>query len=452
MYIPQLIQSFQDPYGFHAFVQGILFILLFYNMLMFLQNKNKMFLYYSIFVGFLFLYFTHHDPNMFHGISVPGGVSIFLQGTQFVAYIFYISYVQEVIDSKKNIPKWHCVLQFAKITLLSCTILFAILEYVLSPKELYVYVLFVFIVTEIFAIINYFIFYKIKGLISKLLILGSVVYMICANISLFDGNGNAQNHHFNYGMFMEVGAVFESLVFALILGYRMDILEKEQKKFKIQLLQKTIEASEMKMKALKAQMNPHFIFNVLNSINNFIIKNNRQDASDYLTQFAKLIRSILNHSEVNTISLQSELQSIDRYVNLEKLRISNSFDYQLTISKEVNPEKIEVPPLFLQPYIENAIWYGLNGKNGYKLLSLDICKTNNHLVITIKDNGVGRKNSRCNLSFQKAKSFGTKITEERIKMVYPKTFVSIKDVLCPKLHENTGTQVSINFPDILPKT
>ncbi len=441
----------QDPYGFHAFIQGILFILSFYNILMFIQNKNKMFLFYSLFVGCLLIYFTHHEPLMFHGVSVPTGTSIFLQGTQFVAYIFYIAYVQEIIDSKNRIPRWHFILKIAKRILILFTVILFFLEHLLPHNILYRYILSVFVIIEIFAIINYFIFFRIKGRISKLLILGSVIYMICANISLIGGldihfKSASIEDHFNYGMFMEVGAVLESLIFAIILGYRMDYLEKEQKKSKIRLLEKTIEASDMKMKALKAQMNPHFIFNVLNSINNFIIKNNKKEASEYLTKFAKLVRSVLDHSEAKTISLQQELISIEQYISLEKLRIKNGFDFQLIIARDINIKKIQIPPLFLQPYIENAIWHGLSQKKGTKLLIVEIFKSCQDLIITIKDNGIGRKKSSCNALVQKSKSFGTKITEERIKMTYPLAHITINDILCQKLNNIIGTKVSIQLP------
>ena len=150
---------------------------------------------------------------------------------------------------------------------------------------------------------------------------------------------------------MEIGAVMECLIFALVIGFKIDEIEKEKKRAQTELLKKSIEASEMKMTALKAQMNPHFIFNALNSIHSFIIKNDQKSASSYLTKFAKLTRSILKYSDAKTITLNEELTSIERYIALEKLRLSNSFEYKITIDSKIDLNTIQVPPLFLQPYI-----------------------------------------------------------------------------------------------------
>lgn len=113
------------------------------------------------------------------------------------------------------------------------------------------------------------------------------------------------------------------------------------------------------MQALRAQMNPHFIFNCLSSINRFILKNESQAASDYLTKFSRLIRMVLTNSKQDLITLDDELEMLRLYLEMERLRFKYSFDYNISFRNETDPENIFIPPLLLQPFAENAIWHGL---------------------------------------------------------------------------------------------
>jgi LytS/YehU family sensor histidine kinase len=116
------------------------------------------------------------------------------------------------------------------------------------------------------------------------------------------------------------------------------------------------------MQALRAQMNPHFIFNSLNSINRFILQNERVQASEYLTKFSRLVRLILQNYQCALIPLESELESLELYLNLEGLRFNYHFDYKISVPKDLDKSALQVPPLILQPYAENAIWHGLMQK------------------------------------------------------------------------------------------
>ncbi len=244
---------------------------------------------------------------------------------------------------------------------------------------------------------------------------------------------------------MQIGAIIEGLIFALIVGYKFNDIERKKRLAQIQLLNKSVEASELKVTALKAQMNPHFIFNVLNSINNFILKNEKELASDYLTKFAKLIRVTLKNSSQSTVSLKEELDTIRTYVNLEQLRIEDGFDLIINNNQNLDLNQIEIPPLSLQPYVENAIWHGLYSKEAEdKKIEISISsKLENTLNIIVKDNGIGREASS-KLNLEVKKSFGTKITKERIKMIYPNSLVEIKDIYSSNNPSIVlGTKVSI---------
>src|SRR6476619_5515336 len=147
----------------------------------------------------------------------------------------------------------------------------------------------------------------------------------------------------------------------------------------------------MEMQALRAQMNPHFIFNSLNSINRFILQNNKAEATEYLTKFSKLIRMILNCSANATVSLAEDLEALQLYLELECLRFDNEFIYKITCDPELDTDFIRVPPMLLQPFVENAIWHGLMNKEGEGHLWININQEDSALICTITDDGIGRK-------------------------------------------------------------
>lgn len=178
--------------------------------------------------------------------------------------------------------------------------------------------------------------------------------------------------------------------------------------------------AETEMKALRAQMNPHFIFNSLNSIQKYILKNEHYEASQYLTKFSRLIRLILDHSNQNAISISSELDLLKLYVEMESLRFDNKFDYQIETDPDISTETSEIPSMLIQPYVENAIWHGLLHKEDRGKLTIQFTKKDNHnIIVTIEDNGVGRERSAELKSKQvlKKKSYGIQITENRISII-----------------------------------
>ena len=187
------------------------------------------------------------------------------------------------------------------------------------------------------------------------------------------------------------------------LRFEKEKLEKERV-----LLQ---EITEMESQAFRAQMNPHFIFNALNSIKGLVIRKEIDKAADYISEFSNLVRSVLDHSIQKTISLHEEIETLKKYIALEAMRFQGAFDYQLNIADDVDTENIQVPPILLQPFVENAIWHGFSQNNRPNILSIDIVVRGNDLCITVEDNGVGRKQSGIN---KIQKSHGVAITRQRI--------------------------------------
>jgi hypothetical protein len=194
----------------------------------------------------------------------------------------------------------------------------------------------------------------------------------------------------------------------------MQQMENEKKQSELQK-----QAVELEMQALRAQMNPHFIFNCLSSINRFIFKNDNQAASDYLTKFSRLIRMVLIHSQKKLIPLEDELEMLRLYLDMERLRFKNEFDYSITTNNTIDAGAIFIPPLLLQPFCENAIWHGLMHKEGPGQLSISITDENHILYCSIVDNGVGREKAAQfrSKSAEKEKSLGLKITTARLALL-----------------------------------
>ncbi|QAA81046.1 hypothetical protein EI546_04590 [Aequorivita sp. H23M31] len=200
------------------------------------------------------------------------------------------------------------------------------------------------------------------------------------------------------------------------------------RKHKDAAYQQKIKETEMQM--LRSQMNPHFMFNTLNSINSYIIQNKTEDASAYLTTFSKLMRSILQNSKEQWITLDNELETLRLYIDLESARLEHSFSYEIKVEEEVDPNSIQVPPLIIQPFVENAIWHGLRNKRGKGNLKISVWKpSENELQISIEDNGVGRERSTQLKTNQVShKSFGMEITLDRLKMLDSDNNIVIEDL------------------------
>lgn len=203
---------------------------------------------------------------------------------------------------------------------------------------------------------------------------------------------------------------------------------------------------EAEMQTLRSQMNPHFIFNTLNSINSYIIENKREVASEYLTTFSKLMRNILDLSKQEMITLEKEIATLNLYMELEALRLENKFDYQIILDENIDVEFIKIPPLIIQPFVENAIWHGLHNKKESGHLSIKIDEQGDHqLLITIEDNGIGRKASSM-LKKQQVnhKSYGIEITMNRLHLLNEHNGVEVIDLYN---NENmaTGTRVEIKI-------
>ena len=236
--------------------------------------------------------------------------------------------------------------------------------------------------------------------------------------------------------------------------FRKKIKEKEKEKVaEIEKIQRDRELVFLKLENLRSQMNPHFIFNALNSIQEFIILNKKDLASDYLGKFADLIRTYLDHSTRGSITLQEEIDCLSIYLELEKNRFEDKFTYQIENQIE-SADTIEIPTMLLQPYVENALKHGLlHKKENRKLTVIMQYSENQELILcSIEDNGVGRKKAKeLAAKRPKHKSFALKATQDRLQLLNygseRKIGVRIMD-LYSELENPTGTRVEITIPYI----
>jgi len=220
-----------------------------------------------------------------------------------------------------------------------------------------------------------------------------------------------------------------------------------------EMLGKNEQLSKARLEALRSQMNPHFIFNSLNAIQECILTKKIDAAYSYLSQFSKLQRLVLENSTMEFIPLTAEIEMLNLYLSLESLRFHQSFNYNLEVDPEIDPEEIQLPTMLLQPYVENAIWHGLRNKEGNKILSVRITDEEKYLQIIIEDNGVGRKRAaeikKAKLKYNNPVSKGTDITQQVMTILSHKYDAEIEWEVIDNynnLKEATGTKVIIKLP------
>ncbi len=222
--------------------------------------------------------------------------------------------------------------------------------------------------------------------------------------------------------------------------------------YRQRLLQKQKRILTLEQDVLRTQMNPHFIFNALNSIKHYIINNEQKNAVRYLNKFSKLVRKILESSKLKEVSLQEELATMDLYMNIENIRFSNEIDYAISVDESVDLANIKVPPLVLQPFLENALWHGLSSKKGDKKIILSVFQPSKEFIqIDIEDNGIGRTAS-AKIKSKKIinrKSIGIELTKERLQNFikdFQNPFSLIFNDLVDDDKKPRGTKVALKIP------
>ncbi|MDT0687781.1 sensor histidine kinase [Autumnicola psychrophila] len=216
----------------------------------------------------------------------------------------------------------------------------------------------------------------------------------------------------NKVLYIAVGSLL-FLILCATFGYHQYKKQRDAQEYG-KIAESEARVADMELKALRAQMNPHFIFNSLNAIRYYIAEKDIETADDYLVTFANLTRSILENSEKKYIPLAEEIRILKLYIEVEMLRMPERFSYSIIVSDNINQEKTLIPPMLIQPLVENSIWHGF-AKNEKGLLKLKISKKKEALHIIIDDNGMGRKNSEHQVRTHN--SMGLRLTENRLQIL-----------------------------------
>ncbi len=382
--------------------------------------KKRLFFYYAIYgfsplillavKEFCFFYLTNsavYQPL----INTFSCTAEFLQLVSLAAYIFFTA---ELLDIPKNHPRLFKVMK----TLAVIMILQGIVEFIwlLTTFDIKGYEkLLMWSSSILFPVFISVIVWVGVFLRHHLLKYVTISNGIFVSILLL---GFLRNYIFNYfgtpiyvAEFLNLpfATLLEMVVFSFAIAAKISYDNILRIKYEKQL-------RETEMMALRSQINPHFIFNSLNTIRNFVLQNDNENANKYLAKFSKLLRQILSYSRSNTISLADEIETVKLYLQLESARFKSGFQYEIVLSPNLDIDAIRIPPLLLQPYAENAIWHGLRHSNREeKVIWLSFSEEADALKISIKDNGIGRKEA-AKFRSETKDSLGTKITEERIEL------------------------------------
>ncbi len=253
-------------------------------------------------------------------------------------------------------------------------------------------------------------------------------------------------------LYVLLGFIFLVMVISILVFGRIKL---KQQQVRTELEKKNLETEQ---RLLRSQMNPHFIFNSMNSIQSYISGNDSFTAMTYLSKFARLMRNILDNSRKSLISLSDEIGTLELYLELEKIRFSKKFDFRLSVDPGLPTETVYIPPMLIQPFIENAIKHGLRNKPGNGLLEIEFRQNHKLLTCTVKDNGIGRekamelnkeKNSMPDGRQESHQSLGMQVTRERLEALSKEKRIDINFEITDLKDNNgkaEGTQVIIQMP------
>lgn len=430
---------------FFSLIRGALLLLFLVNLGLYFQNKRKLFLFYSLYLAFVNIY-------LIWTVLFAASTSFIGQMEYFfliISFVFYVEFERLLLKSRTTLPVWDVYFRTEKKLLVFTALCFPLVGAFLGERYIGWFLMFLSSSIGLFTVVSYAVILKLKEPTVKYFVLGSFSYILIANVGAYI---TVFNEGYFFGIqvatqtYMYLGILIEAMFFIYIIGYRIKNILEEGAQIKIQNALKLKEVAELKMIALQSQMNPHFLFNSLNSINNYVLKKDKEEASDYIGSFAKLVRQILKNSSSLAISLREEIEVLDNYVALEKKRLPGGFLFEKKINSDVDLNKVAVPPLFLQPFVENSIWHGLAGIKGEKKIVLKIFIKKKEVRIILIDNGVGLQKNKLIPPKSEAvntKSFATVATKKRLELMHTNETVTMS---VENLEKEPGIEVNLVFP------
>lgn len=461
-------------------VLGGLLLLSTFHIILYFQNRDRSYLLYSFYTFFSFLaYVPVTESGFLHDLS--DYFKFDFRSKQLFTIIFncfYFFFFAQFLKVKKKNKTWYKIITYPALLFIAIAVITFLLMKYNSADTYFDYFkqLFPFLITAQI-ILSFYILTKFKNKLKYYIVFGGIVLFICSIL----GEHTVRELPFlnltkKMGDFIYyIGLFIENIAFSFALGHRQRITYRERVTFsknyisemrKNEELKDTInmenqkrllieneqikfqqEISELKLSILQTQMNPHFIFNALTSIKYYILENNSDKAVIYLTKFSKIIRTILIASTMKEFTLDEELQTIQVYVDIENSRFNHEIDFTIHIAENINPENIKLPPMVLQPFIENCILHGI-ALVVEKKINVDIFSKDSHIEIQITDNGVGRKEAHNNQNLRKrlGKSLGTKIADEMLKNYFGSQSYKIEYHDLYEENIARGTKVVLQIP------
>lgn len=433
--------------AFYSWIRGGMLVLFIYHVIIYFQNKDRIHKNYSIYLFCLTVYLIR---DAFTNPLVQHYYQYISFSIQYIGYAYFIYFSSSLLNCELHFPKLdHRVKQLSKL-LIAFALTLVVVQFFWgyeAQKKVVGYSV------PFSSFCAFYAFYVLSRRRTKqvfYLLSGSIIFLVLANISsvkMIKGDYYLIDWKVHRMFYYFIGTIIQSIIFAILTGNYFREISEKKRAMEVSLLKQANQISELKITALKSQMNPHFLFNSLNSINNFVIQNKIDEASNFITKFSVLIRKVLQTTDRSSITLREELKILSVYIHLEQMRLKDSFCFEKRIAEDVNPDELLVVPLFLQPFFENAIWHGLSLKRGRKNLVLNISKEEDRIKVVIEDNGIGILASKKmkESSAIKKKSYGIRIVSERLKNMFPEqeTSIQIQDI---SNEEDTGTMVSIVFP------
>lgn len=462
------IYNLSDALGL-LFCGGVA-ILAFFILLLLVKNRERIYLHYALFLIFMLLYGIIHVESTSlvgeHSKTFLNFNKRLVEPVTILSFSFYIFFAIELMEIKAKNRKIYTLLRFFGYSNLMYAIAYYLFfNYIFSFEH----TVFLSARAIIFPASLFFLLWiqlKIESPIKMYFILGSLSYFIGSIVATMRYTIIDLPFHAFYKVtapiYFEAGIMVEILCFALALGDRIYLLhyEKQQanekliqqlslnqklaiginKQLEVEVKERTKEVmntqsklqeqeqkrlnaeyekelAESEMLARRLQIHPHFIFNCLNAIKYLIQSEQNEKASLYLVIFSKFIRMVLDSSEKNVIPIETEIEIMESYLKLEKQRFDNNFNYELHIHDIEKLKNAYVPPLILQPFIENSIWHGLlNSTKESKIVKIEISAKKNDILIVIEDNGIGRKEANKHSIKNLYKSMGISLTKKRIKL------------------------------------
>ncbi|SHI34029.1 sensor histidine kinase [Pseudozobellia thermophila] len=497
-----LKESNQNGFGF--FVVSVLFYLFVFFLIQFFQHKKRFYLFYSLYALVngvnLLKYIDGVFFSDFFDSLVGRNLTYWMHyPAQLTASMLFCFFIMDIMRLKREYPTivkgilW----TYAVVSPVYLS-LWAVQLIGYQPYWIGYFHGFFFLPLNVvlFVVVLYMVMGRERMIKWYILSGMSALFISYVTITLFSLEKSGVEEETLYIFYL--GVLIESLLFALAIGLEQKMAYKKkaivQKKYIAQLEENqaikesinrtlsdeliqtktemeglTTEAqkertekltmkmenrfAQLRLDALRGQMNPHFIFNALGSIKSYLIENNQEKAIYYLGRFSKLIRGTLESSREDLITLEKEMNTIRMYVEIESDRFKNNITYTYHVDESLKPDQVLIPSLLLQPFVENSIWHGLTTKKGDKLLKIEIkAEGPDRLRITVEDNGIGREASqKRNLHAQfKDKSLGLSILQDRLDF-FSKKFkeefkVRVIDLKEEKTGKPMGTKVVLSLP------